>query len=144
MSIKDWVGKIKSPEEVISFDREGRVERYPWLQGLYLSLIIIMVGTLSFGLGRISAPQDREPLEIRYDESLTANVLNSGKPAPLEAVSPATVGSNGVVASSKSTKYHYSHCPGAKQISEANKITFASASDAESAGYVLAGNCSPR
>ncbi len=52
--------------------------------------------------------------------------------------------SQSVVASSKGTKYHYLNCPGAKQISEANKITFTSAKEAEAAGYTRAANCKPQ
>lgn len=146
MSIKEWVGKIKGSSDTIHFDREGRVERFPWLQGLYLSIVIMMVGTLSFGLGRLSAPQGGEPLEIRYDPQLTTNNLQQTTSISQSASAITATQSAGaeVVASSKSDKYHYSHCPGAKQISEANKVTFASASDAESSGYVLAGNCKPK
>ena len=48
---------------------------------------------------------------------------------------------NAIIASKNSTKYHFVHCPGAKQISDANKITFASVAMAESAGYTKALNC---
>lgn len=153
MSIRDILQKINLPagrqayaQEVISFDSEGRVERLQWRQ-IYLSLVIILVGTLSFGLGRLTSPAGREPMEIRYDPELvsslgagnTATVLNSTSPTP-----SASKSSGEVVASSKGTKYHYSHCSGAKQISEKNKITFISSAAAEASGYTLAANCKPR
>jgi hypothetical protein len=46
-----------------------------------------------------------------------------------------------VVASKNGTKYHLPTCPGAKQISDKNKITFNSAEEARAAGYSPASNC---
>ena len=118
------------------FDEEGRIEKFPFLKKIFLSLIIILVASLSFGLGQLSGVENREPIRIEYDPSIsnqTASVI--GAVNNLE---------DSVVVSSKGTKYHYLHCSGAKQISEANKIVFASAQAAESAGYTLAKNCSPR
>jgi hypothetical protein len=49
-----------------------------------------------------------------------------------------------VVSRSKgSSKYHYSWCPGAKRILEANKVWYPTAADAEAAGYRRAENCTP-
>lgn len=49
-----------------------------------------------------------------------------------------------VVASVSSNKFHYLWCPGARQIKEVNRILFESVSEAQAAGFVLAGNCKPR
>ena len=46
-----------------------------------------------------------------------------------------------LVGSTGGTKYHFPWCSGAKTISEANKIYFASKADAESKGYTPASNC---
>lgn len=145
MNIRDFLNKIKPQSEIISFNEEGRVERFPWLKNIYLSLVVILVGTLSFGLGRLSAPMGGNSMEIRYDPELS-NLGVGNSATVLESQTPATraPASESVVASSKGTKYHYSHCPGSKQISEANKITFSSSTEAEAAGYTLAGNCKPR
>jgi hypothetical protein len=112
------------------------------LNKLFLSLVIILASTLSFGLGRLSVVGNREPVKIEMDPSLldTSNSV----PNTASVIQALPVGTDGVVASRKGTKYHYSYCPGAKQISEANKITFSSAKEAESAGYTLAANCKPR
>ncbi len=45
------------------------------------------------------------------------------------------------VASKNGQVYHLPHCSGAKNISEANKITFTSKEEAEAAGYRPAANC---
>ncbi len=127
--------------EVVSYDKDGHIERFPLFRKLFLSLIIILVALLSFGIGRLSVTGDREPIKIEYDPTLTesstpsvsqtANVINA-------------IGNTEVVASKNSSKYHYPYCAGAKQIKEENKIVFASPSAAEASGFTLAANCSPR
>jgi len=81
---------------------------------MYLSVVLVLVAVASFGLGR---------------QSVTA-VTESG-----EANEPARM----VEAAGKA--YHLPHCSGAKSISEANKITFATKAEAEAAGYRPAANC---
>ena len=165
MSIRKLLEKINislpaNPEagEIVSYDKDGQVRRFPLFRKLFLSFTIILVALLSFGIGRLSVVGNREPVRIEYDASMsndkllisneiqknnsqTASVINAinTKLAPLE-VQP----SNGVVGSKNSNKYHYPHCPGAKQIKEKNKIVFSTPEAAEAAGYTLAANCKPR
>ncbi|MDO8590167.1 MAG: hypothetical protein Q7R69_02745 [bacterium] len=128
--------------EVVSYDKEGKIERFPLFQKLFLSLTIILVALLSFGIGRLSVVGNREPIRIEYDQSLveeTASVMNAvGKLAPPSS------SDGGVVVSKNGTRYHYLYCSGAKQIKEGNKIVFPTAADALAAGYTLAANCSPK
>lgn len=137
--------------ELIHFDKDGRVEpEGSLLKKLFLSLVIILVATLSFGVGRLTSGGERGGIKLELEEKLTtdnqlptasrsqtANIINAVTP-------PSGLTAGSVVGSSKGTKYHYVHCPGAKQISEANKITFASPQHAEASGYTLAGNCRPK
>ncbi len=119
--------------EEVSFDNRGRINRLPSLKKFYLSAVILLVALLAFGLGRLSGMgQDRGEIKIEYNPQLTASTINS-VPAPRSA--------SEVVASKNGKKYHYSHCPGAKQISEGNKIVFESPEAAEASGYTLASNC---
>ena len=130
--------------EIVSYDKEGRVERFPLIRKLFLSLTIILLASLSFGIGRLSVTSNRESVRIEYDPEIanqtsttnigtnqTANVLNA-------------VGSGSVVVSKNGARYHYLYCTGAKQIKEENKIVFPTPAAAEAAGYTLAANCSPR
>ncbi len=162
MSIRHLLDKIKNiapPREAsaewgeeVSFDKDGHIETFPLWRRFFLSLVIILIAFLSFGIGRLSVAGNREPIRVEYDSSTrlpdgqvsnqtsnpkvqTANVIN---------VIPAGDSSTTVVGSSKGTKYHYSHCAGAKQIKEENKLVFASSAAAEASGYTLAANCSPR
>ncbi|OHA88971.1 MAG: hypothetical protein A3C70_00475 [Candidatus Zambryskibacteria bacterium RIFCSPHIGHO2_02_FULL_43_14] len=130
--------------ETVSYDKDGHIERFPLFRKLFLSLVIILVALLSFGIGQLSVTGDREPIKIEYDQSLTeqtATVVNAVQavPAPRNSIQQSEV-----VVSKNSTKYHYSHCSGAKQIKEENKIIFATPTAAEAAGYTLAANCKPK
>lgn len=101
------------------------------------ALIIILVATCSFGLGRLSVQnKEKEPFQINravpqneVANTLSATAVNSG------------TSSGKVVASKNGTKYHFPWCSGAKNISEANKIFFDSKEEAEKAGYSKASNC---
>lgn len=138
--------------ETVSYDKDGEVVRFPFFRKIFLSLVIILVATLSFGIGRLSVVGNREPIKIEYNEDLANDSLTTLPNTPssnsatvvnaVKAVTPTT--SQTVVVSKNGTKYHYLHCSGAKQIKEENKIVFASPSLAESAGYTLAANCKPR
>lgn len=100
---------------------------------IFITLIIIMVAFASFGLGRLS--------------------LIDEKRAPVKIIVPKEAGGTGsasaalsmpqtsVVASKNGAKYYFSWCSGISRISEANKVTFPSAKEAEKAGYTIAANC---
>ncbi len=135
-----------SVTDLIHFDKEGHPIRYPWLRKFFLSLVIILVATLSFGVGRITGTGKSEGIRVEYDEAINngnqaTTALNAIENSKLKIENSV---SGSVVASRNGSKYHYSHCPGAKQIKEVNKISFISAKDAEASGYTLASNCKPR
>lgn len=102
---------------------------------LFIALMLILVGTASFGLGRLSVSEKPK----------TAVTTSSFLASPAEALktnSSETAETDGsVVASKKGTKYHYPWCSGAKTIAEENKIVFASIEEARNAGYTPAANC---
>ncbi len=123
--------------ETVDFDKEGQVVRSSHIQKVFLTLLIILVALLSYGLGRLSTEANREPIKLEYGQ--TATVLNSKEILP---PNPILSSGGGVYASSKGKKYYYPWCK--STVSEANKVTFTSPSMAESAGYTLASNCSPR
>lgn len=148
MNIHYLLKKIKStlgfgPEgevEVLSFDEEGKVETGLSLKPYFATLVVILALSLSFGLGRLSAPSERAGIQIEYDPEISGRVEQGRQSASvIQAISPTSV-----VGSSKGSKYHFAHCPGAKQISEANKIVFRTPEEAQKAGYSLASNCKPQ
>ena len=132
--------------ELIHFDKDGEPEKTGWrglvLEKLFLALVIILVATLGFGVGRLTGGEESEPVRIEYDSTLTTNYPQPTTKNAASAIQALPEG--GVVVSKSGSKYHYPYCTGAKQIKEENKISFVSAKEAEAAGYILATNCSPR
>jgi hypothetical protein len=126
----------------------------PWKHVVSI-LIIVLVGTASFGLGRLSfyekktAPVTIETsvIEPRSEEvsgevkgaSVAIPTTITNKPPVAPAQAP-TAGEE-VVASRSGSKYHYPWCAGAKQIADKNKIVFQSFESARAAGYTPAANC---
>lgn len=95
---------------------------------------------ICFGIGRLTAPKS-EPIQIKnLEKASVQDIIPSQKEGIIQGESE---GNNqgelkGVVVGSKnSDKYHLPYCPGAKQISEQNKIWFASIEEAEKAGYKI-------
>jgi hypothetical protein len=61
--------------ETISFDKTGEVERGPSLvRKLFLSLVIILVAVLSFGIGRLTSAPAGQGIRIEMDP--TFPILN--------------------------------------------------------------------
>ncbi len=124
---------------------------------IFTSLLVILVAVISFGLGRssvsenglfavshtVSAPvMTAEVVENSPVEGLSPGVILQEAPASTEAA-PAEKATTTppLVGSRSGTKYHFVHCPGAKQIKEENKVFFNSIEQARAAGYTPAANC---
>ena len=135
-------------------------------QAIFLIVLVILLGSISFGLGRLSMVwREKEPITIEKSASTpnppgvveaaaittSATGMKSNTPPPPSSSSeqravsskqtapPAAPGK--FVASKKGTAYHFPWCPGAKQIKAENKIWFQTKSEAEKAGYKPAANC---
>ncbi len=106
-------------------------------EDIFLASTIFFVGLLCFGLGRLSAVwPEKKPLrvirpEVPAAESQTASAVHAGQRS-------ATLGT--ITASKNGTAYYFAWC--SNSIKEENKITFASETEAQVAGYRLAKNCS--
>ncbi len=126
MSIKDFLSRIKGSTGVIKPKRDFSV--------IIFSVIIVLVATASFGLGRISENEDSKQgvfidkgnIHIQNTKDKNINTVNTG---------------GTVVASKNSDKYHFPWCSGAVRISEENKIWFSSIKEARAKGYTPASNC---
>jgi len=130
----------------------GKINNY--LTGKYfIPIVIILIASIAFSLGRISGLQEKRPA-VRVISGSSSNTLpnppyikegtgpNSTVSQNSAAVSASSETSSGqVVGSKNSTKYHYPWCAGAKQISAKNLITFDSIEAARAAGYTPASNC---
>lgn len=148
--IDNLIKKINYPKrveksstvEIIPLDDDSLIKRPSLWRRLFLSIIIILVAALAFGLGRLSVFDQKGIIKIEYDPSLTGALIDQQPVVSQKAILDQS--QTGVVASKNGTRYHYLHCPGAKQIKEENKISFSTPVEAEAAGYLLAANCLPR
>ena len=106
----------------------------------YYTTLLIIVSLLSFGLGRMSVQdtvQRQQPQIVLTEQSTAVGhipVTSTDKTTQEEVT-------KNFVASKKGTKYHLPTCPGAKQISEKNKIYFNTEEEAMALGYSRAKNC---
>jgi hypothetical protein len=123
--------KIKDFGKIVALDR------------VFVPLLIILVGSASFALGRLSVKDSgNKPIQIIEATSETATALNSAeKPSSLPPQKPEDKTSSKLVGSKNGTKYHFPWCSGAARITETNKVWFASAEEARGAGYSPAANC---
>lgn len=109
-------------------------------------VLVVLSGALGFGMGRLSKfhemmpPVSVEAAEIGADALSAAVVIPS--PSSVKTASPTGSFGKGILVASKSgKKYHLTWCPGARTISEQNKIYFNTKEEAEAAGYLPASNC---
>lgn len=151
MSIPNSQDKIKSKEaladiETVKFNDQGEIVDNSVTKKFFLFFVLILLLTLSFGLGRLSNKDSRGETKIMFENNLTSPSTSEAIPPKEVSVQTLSIPSTDqtVVASVKGTKYHYLDCPGAKQIAAANKITFKNPDAAKAAGYSLALNCKPR
>lgn len=129
-SIKDLGEKIKS---FLKNDFWPKILNLKSKNELITVFIIILVGTASFGLGRLSLLEETKvPVKISYLGEDSLNVTSD--------IGTSTE-TGQYVASKNGTKYHFPWCAGAKSISPLNKIFFNTKEEAEKAGYTPAANC---
>ena len=120
--------------KLIKFCKENNKE-------LYLAAIIILVATISFGLGRLSkireekTPITIENVAVATSTEIIANTTNSQR-------ATLTVDANKIFVASRNGKNITT--PGAtvrKKIKESNKVWFSTKEEAEKSGYQPAENC---
>lgn len=111
---------------------------------VFQSSLVLLVGTVSFGLGRLSLTET--PLVAGSStQVLTAEpTVVSVQPSAIETeayVTASTATTVQYVGSRNGTKFHLLTCPGASSIKEENKVYFSSKLEAYSRGYTEAANC---
>jgi len=136
MSIKDLFEKIKSyranlKDQIYSQEKGLKIK-----DDLYIVLMIILVGTASFGLGKLSSfEKNKTPISIlKTKEYMYASVLS--------ADNSNIKNTNGLLVASKTgTKYYYPWCTGVSRIKEENKVWFNTVEEARAKGLTPASNC---
>ena len=100
---------------------------------IFFILLIIFVGIIAFGLGRLS----------KIEENITSLQIDNsfGNTAFVSEFTHQNNQKGKYVVSKLGTKYHLPWCSGALRISEENKIWFETKEEAENKGYTPAKNC---
>ncbi|HYU65086.1 MAG TPA: hypothetical protein VEK36_02380 [Candidatus Paceibacterota bacterium] len=117
---------------------------------MFVIACVILISIISYNLGSINALK-KTPIKLGENADILQalssksenkimffkagdnnNFQNTSGPKDLRVVASKN---------SKSKLYHFTWCPGAKQIKEQNKIWFENETIAQQAGYTLAGNC---
>lgn len=93
-----------------------------------IAAIVVLVGLISFGLGRLSVLEEARPL------------VSVGKAPVAEKPRAMSLGGQ-FVASRTGTVYYFPWCGGAQQIPPEKQVWFASENAAQKAGYRPAKNC---
>ncbi len=142
MSIKDFTEKIMPSIDRI---REGIEIK----DDLFIIALIALTGLASFGLGKVSALENKPEIRAIPELSKTVNDTSTNAirkipltPSQQESSNMLTNKLSGPVYASKNgTRYYYAWCTGLNRIKEENKITFKDKTEAESAGLKLASGC---
>ncbi len=149
MSIKDLIEKINP---VVNFGTAPEVPEnlgakiYYRAKPFYTLLLILVVASIFFGLGRLSAIEERHsPIKVEYPNATSTAVVLSAisvvnQPDQSEN-NIAVVSSGKVVGSKTGKKYYFPWCGGLKRVKPENQVNFTSVEEARSAGYLPAGNC---
>lgn len=109
-----------------------------------VSIIIVLVGISSYSLGRYSViSTTKEPTGITFENKEVEVTDASPKTVELTPKGDSAEKSveGQVVASKNGTKYYLPWCGSAERILAKNKVFFASALEAEKAGFTKAANC---
>lgn len=154
MSINDLSGKIKSfylKRKDYFYSREIG---FKISTDLFIVLLVCLVATASFGLGKLSALEKRKnPIQVlKVQDGLLAGVVGKIEPS-LKGENEVVVNKNvvtaldsqtskGLVLASKSgKKYYFPWCSGVDRIKEENKVWFSSIEEAKKAGLTPASGC---
>ena len=108
--------------------------------GIFMVLLLLLVGIVSFGLGRQSVIEKPVNMGSEQPAGIVLTQMKDTVAQKTESAQ-AEAGKTRVVGSRSGTKYHLLTCPGAKQMKEENKIFFDSITLAKAAGYTPAANC---
>jgi hypothetical protein len=103
-------------------------------------IIVILVGLVSFELGRLSKENSSRGIKIQYtDQNINqpANVVS----AFTQTQNITNNSGKTFFASSKGSKYYTISCSAGKTIKQENRIYFTTGEEAQVAGYTLSSSC---
>lgn len=128
MSIKEKFRKIKIP---------GQSQ----FEDLFIVFLIILVALSAFGLGRLSALEEkRTPVKLIQGDISTALFFQTEETEQI-GLTDNSAEEGVVVVSKNGKKYHFPWCSGAQRMKEENKKWFSTIEAARESGYTPAANC---
>lgn len=113
-------------------------------------IIVILVGSGSFELGRLSKENESTDVKIEYtkpNEIQSANVVSATESnlnvinAPIKTQTLNNSAGKIFFASSKGKKYYPLGCSAGRSLKQENRIYFSTREEAEKAGYELSSSC---
>lgn len=120
-------------------------------EGLHTALLFVLLlifsGLSAFGLGRLSAQENKDQRSLVIETVPPEFFIGSeeaGKYTTPEEQDRQKTPATDVpflVGSKNSDKYHFPWCSGARRIKPENSISFSSYEEARNAGYTPASNC---
>lgn len=113
---------------------------------IIIVIIIILVGLISFELGRLSKENDQSGVKIEYPSQNNNNdTTQPENQAQVSVKNPernlASIANKKFFASSKGSKYYSIGCSTGKSIKQENRIWYSTREEAEKAGYELSSSC---
>lgn len=118
------------------------------IKPFYTLFVILLVATIFFALGRLSAKESQKtPINIAYSgQKQTASAINASTSTKTTVIQkndiPPEIQEDGPVIGSKSgKKYYFPWCGTVKRIKLENQVKFGSIAEAKSAGFTAGGNC---
>ena len=103
-------------------------------------IIVILVASASFELGRLSKENTSSGIKIEYPNQ-EASALQAYQNIPKTVDSITTNNKGNFFASNRGKKYYSTGCSAGKTIKEENRIFFSTSSEAEKSGYSKSASC---
>lgn len=108
-------------------------------------IIVILVGLVSFELGRLSKEGESSGIKILSGQAVNqnANIVSTLNNMPENAFNTFDTNPNkkNFFASSKGSKYYSLGCSAGKTIKQENRVYFTTGEEAQVAGYTLSSSC---
>lgn len=107
---------------------------------LFVAFLVLLLGLGALGLYELFRLESQKPAIVitrGLDQPLAARNSQSA----ISPISSSSAKEGKVLASKNGKKFYYPWCSGVSRIKEVNRVYFASANEAQAAGYTQAANC---
>jgi len=113
-------------------------------QGILSGIIFVLIGLVSFLLGRLSKSNFKPGIQIEYQETKETNVISAPTLNETNPTIPVLNPKGNYFASKRGKKYYSIDCSAGKSIKLENRVYFDTKEEAERAGYEPSASCTNR